>query len=188
MWNFLKAVLGLFSKKSGQEKPNRIIRKKEDRKTSIPREEIKKVVAKEEKPMEQKPEPKGVLKAKNDSTRMKYELIHMRRVNRDMYDLLVDLSQWVAQEFQKDTIMTMLFRTQEEQEQIYGKGTTKKSPHQFYHAADIRSRIFSDDEIKRIEDYLNNKYNSTNYYRWTAKNHKVAGGAYHFHIQYIRKK
>jgi len=180
MWNFLKMIFGLFSKKADQEKPKRIIRTM-DRKTSIPREDIAKAVQAVKK-------PKGQLLAKNDSNRIKYDLVHMKRLNRDMYELLIDLSQWVAENLEKDTIMTMLFRTQEEQEQIYGAGTTKKSPHQFYHAADIRSRIFSDDEIKSIEDYLNNKYNSTNYYKWTAKNHKVAGGAYHFHIQYIRKK
>lgn len=177
MTYLLKLIMGLFKK----EKPVRKIRKKEDRKTSIPREEIKKVVKEEKK-------PKGVLKAKNDSDRIKAELVHIKRVNKDLFDLLVDLSRWVAEEFERDTIITMLYRTQEEQERIYGKGTKRKSPHQFYHAADIRSRIFSDEEIKRIEDYLNNKYDSTNYYRWTAKNHKVAGGTYHFHIQYIRKK
>lgn len=167
-------ILGLFRKKTGQE---RKIRKKDDRKTSIPREEIKKAV-----------EPKVWEPLyKNEANRLRLELLTLRRVNRDVYDMMYDLAQWVGDNFEKETIITMIFRTQEEQEQIYGKGYTKKSPHQFYHAVDIRSRIFSDDEIKKIEDYLNNKYNDTNYYKWTAKNHKVAGGAYHFHIQYIKK-
>ena len=89
----------------------------------------------------------------------------------------------------------MIYRSDQEQNDIY-KGTIRngrsydqnpwKSPHQFWQAADIRSTIFTDNETKDIENYLNSKYNNTNYYRWTAKCHKIGEGAYHFHIQYYK--
>jgi hypothetical protein len=178
MMALLKLLMSLFKK----DKPVRKIRKKEDRKTSIPREEIRKVA-----------EPKVYEpKAKNDAHRIKMELLTLRRVNRPLYDMMHDLAQWIGEKFDQETIMTMIYRTQEEQDHLYRnseryKKRKFKSPHQFYHAVDIRSRIFDDEQIKQIEDYLNNKYNESNYYKWTAKNHKITGGAYHFHIQYIKK-
>lgn len=127
-----------------------------------------------------------MLYAKNDSQRLKDELVELYSKNVELHKLIIDLYKWISKTYGKDTIITMIYRTQEEQEQIYGKGTKKKSPHQFWQAIDIRSRTFTEEEIKGIEDYLNNKYNESNYYKWTAKNHKVGEGAYHFHIQYYK--
>lgn len=133
-----------------------------------------------------------MLKAKNDSPRIKKEFGELRVHNKDLMKLILDLYHWIDDTFGKDTVMTMLYRTDAEQDAIYGinpryQKKPWKSPHQFYHAVDIRSRIFTEDEIKQIEDYLNSKWNDTNYYKWTAKCHKVTGQAYHFHIQYVRK-
>ena len=129
-----------------------------------------------------------MLYAKNDSQRIKEEIGDLKEENKPLLDLLLDLYHWLEDEYDQDVIVTMIYRTQEEQEEIYGKGYKKKSPHQFFHAFDLRSRIYSEVQIKRIEDYLNSKYNSTNYYKWTAKNHKVGNGAFHFHVQYYKNK
>lgn len=132
-----------------------------------------------------------MLKAKNDSDRLKHEFVILRKENQPLARLLIDLYHHVDNVFEKDVIMTMIYRSQDEQDAIY-KDNPKyekkpwKSPHQFYQAVDIRSSNFTQDEIEKVEKYLNDKYNKLNYYSWTAKCHKVGEGAYHFHIQYYR--
>lgn len=132
-----------------------------------------------------------MLLAKNDSDRIKQELKDLKTVNNPLLMLLVDLYHWVDKKFNKDVVITMIQRTQAEQDSIYGhnlKYKTKpwKSPHQFGHSCDLRSNIFTDKEIAEIEYYLNNKYNKDNYYKWTAKCHKISKGATHFHLQYYK--
>lgn len=130
-----------------------------------------------------------MLKAKNDSPRIIAEFSRLRTANRPLAKLMIDLYRYIAREMGQDTVMTMIFRSQDEQDAIYRNNPRYEarpftSPHQYWQAIDIRSTIFDDDEIAQIEQYLNDKYNGTNYYKWTAKNHKVGDGAYHFHIQY----
>ena len=135
-----------------------------------------------------------MLLAKNDSVRLKTELIKLRKYNRPLLKLIIDLYHWVEDKYGKDVILTMIFRTQEEQDNLY-KGITNsknikydeypwKSPHQFWHAIDIRSRVYNEDEIEEIVRYLNNKYNATIYYGKTAVVHEVGDYGMHFHIQY----
>lgn len=128
----------------------------------------------------------GMLYAKNDSIRIKKELIALKDKNRPLYDLIIDLYEWVDLNLEKDTVMTMIFRTQEEQEDIYGSETSKKSPHQFNHAVDIRSWLYTKEEQEQMVEYMNAKYNSSNYYKWTAKVHEVSNRGVHFHIQYYK--
>lgn len=132
-----------------------------------------------------------MLRAKNDNPRLIKEFIKLRTENRHLAALLIDLYHYVDQIFEKDTIMTMIYRTQDEQDRIYAHSARYrqnpwKSPHQFWQAVDIRSFIFTTEEILHLVDYLNNKYNSSNYYKWTAKYHQVGNGGYHFHIQYYK--
>lgn len=133
-----------------------------------------------------------VVKFKNDSLRLQQEFRNLGNKNPLLLGLLEDLAGYVQETFNKELIVTMIFRTPEEQAEIY-KNDDKfqikpfKSPHQFWHSADIRSKTFSIEEVKQIEDYLNTKYKKVNYYGWTARNHAVAGGAEHFHIQIAKK-
>jgi len=133
-----------------------------------------------------------VLHAKNDSARIKKELNLLRVENRALFNLIIDLYKHIDKEFGKDTIITMIYRTQEEQDDIYAfsekyKLKPWKSPHQFWHSIDLRVFVYTEEEVKKVEAYLNDKYNEDNYYKWTAKNHKVGNGADHFHIQYVPK-
>lgn len=129
---------------------------------------------------------------KNNSERLILEHHALEDANKPLFDLIQDAAEYVSREFNKDIVITMIGRTQKEQDDIYA-GTTSasgreydkkpwRSPHQFDHAVDLRSRIFSEDEINQLVDYLNAKYNQVNYYKWTAKNHNVGRGD-HFHIQ-----
>lgn len=138
----------------------------------------------------------GIIKYKNDSERLRIEHEALEKANNDLYFLLDDLSRFLWAEFEQELVITMINRTQDEQDEIYA-GTVRSdgrsyddrpwtSPHQYNHAADIRSRDFTEEQIQQIEDYLNAKYNQHNYYRWTAKNHTVGHG-WHFHIQFVKE-
>lgn len=135
---------------------------------------------------------------KNDSTRLKDEFtkyIIKDGKNKELQNIIFDLVDYVGDNLKKNITITMIYRTQEEQDGIYagkvndyGRKYNKrpwKSPHQFYHAVDIRSSNFTSYEIVQIEDYLNCKYNQSNYYGWTARCHNVGKGD-HFHIQYFK--
>lgn len=142
-----------------------------------------------------------MLHAKNDSQRLKDELIELRTKNKPLLDLIVDLYHYVEDNLHKDVVITMIYRTPQEQDSIYS-GTYRgsraydtnpwKSPHQVWTAIDIRTSIYSSTEINQIRDYINNKYNSSNYYKTTAMYHEVikADGtslAHHFHIQFSKQ-
>lgn len=134
------------------------------------------------------------IRVKNDSKRLIREIWELKSQNKPLLSLLFDLRNFVKKKYGKDITLTMIYRTDQEQDEIYlGKvrngrlydSKPWKSPHQFYQAFDIRSFTFSPSEITEIEDYLNYKYNDSNYYKFTAKNHNVGLGD-HFHIQYLK--
>jgi len=136
-----------------------------------------------------------MIKYKNDSDRLCQELQELQHKNVELYELVVnDLAPWVKTMFGKDLVITMIYRTDNEQDEIYS-GKTKsdgrkyderpwKSPHQFYHGVDLRSKTFDNTEIQSIVNYLAMKYNGSNYYSFTAKNHNVGLGD-HFHLQFV---
>ena len=143
----------------------------------------------------------ATLRAKNESPRLKDELKTLKERNNPLFELIVDLADWIDSEFNKNTVITMIYRTDSEQNAIY-KGTFRgsrsydenpwKSPHQVWTAIDIRSRIYTEEEIQKIKNYLNTKHNSTNYYKTTAMYHEVTNSSgqslgKHFHLQYAEK-
>lgn len=132
------------------------------------------------------------IKFKNDSDRMKREFDDLNDHNPNLRTLLEDLNHFVNDNFKKELVITMIFRTQEEQDAIYAndekyKKKKFKSPHQLMHGVDIRSETFSQEEKDKMVEFLNNKGKElSNYYSWTAKVHQVGQGALHFHIQYVK--
>lgn len=132
-----------------------------------------------------------MIKVKNNSKRLIDEIWTLKKENRLLLIILFKLRDFCKEKFNKDVVITMIGRTDAEQDELY-KNDSKylvkkfKSPHQFWHALDIRSFIFTKDEIKQIEDFLNNNYNAANYYNWTAKCHNIGAGD-HFHIQFFKK-
>lgn len=132
-----------------------------------------------------------MLLAKNDSPRIKRELGDLRTKNKPLLKLILDLYHYVEDNFGKDVVITMIYRTDEEQDYLYRHSERYakrpfKSPHQFYHAIDIRSWLYTKEEIKQMVDYLNSKYNQDNYYKWTTKVHEVGDNGMHFHIQFVK--
>lgn len=132
---------------------------------------------------------------KNNSNRLKEEFDELVVKNQDLYNILLDCGNFCNEHFDKKAIITMIYRTQEEQDSIYKddekyKVKKFKSPHQYHHAFDLRSSHLEADEIEKLVKYLNGLYNVGNYYKWTAKNHDIDGAGpqqNHFHVQFVKK-
>ena len=56
---------------------------------------------------------------KNDNSRLFKEFNELRKNNFDLYSLIRDLESYVNYYFKKDVIITMIYRTNEEQDKIY---------------------------------------------------------------------
>jgi len=81
----------------------------------------------------------------------------------------------------KDIQITCIYRTQSEQEAIYGKGTKKLSTHQYWRAVDIGVNAFSTETKKELVDILNlhlKNMGNSKVCVW----HNIGLGD-HFHIQ-----
>lgn len=131
------------------------------------------------------------IKYKNDNSRLMEEHIDLIDKNRKLYGMLLELNKFTNRRFKKPILITMIYRTQEEQDFLYKNNTRyqkKKfiSPHQLWHSVDIRSHSFTASEIEEIEDWINDKYDNSNYYKWTAKFHTVGHGK-HLHLQFVEK-
>jgi len=129
------------------------------------------------------------IKVKNGSKRLIKEIWRLKKENLPLLKLLLDVRNYVKKEFNKDITITMIDRTEEEQDYLYKDNARYKrrkfrSPHQFLHAIDLRSSDFTNIEIGLIEGYLNDKYKNVNYYRFTALYHSVGHGD-HLHIQLL---
>lgn len=125
------------------------------------------------------------------STKYLTEFNELERKNGPLAQVIHDLAEFVQYEFQKDVIVTHVFRPKATQEQIYGKGTTRTSPHSVWKAVDIRDRIYTGPEKQKIIEFLKTHYDAHN--RMThiqaAKSktvwlHQVGANGMHFHIQY----
>lgn len=124
--------------------------------------------------------------------RLSKEWPQLKKENQELYDLIEEANEYTNKEFKKNLIITMIYRTDAEQDYLYRdseKYAKKKfkSPHQFWHAVDLRSRTFTESEIKKLVAWFNKKANKNNYYRWTAKCHTVGKNGRHFHAQFVKK-
>lgn len=125
------------------------------------------------------------------TNRIIHEYAALANENRPLLELIIDLSFHVEEEYKKNLTITHLYRTEEEQDYFYRSNSKYqkkpwKSPHQVYAALDLRSRTFTKEEREHITEYLNKKYNPTNYFRFTAKVHDIGHGE-HWHVQYKKK-
>ncbi|MCG6861568.1 MAG: hypothetical protein LJE70_09890 [Chromatiaceae bacterium] len=125
--------------------------------------------------------------------RITNEWTSLKKKNPSLAQVVWDLQVFVKDSFKKDVIITHLFRTQKQQELFYGKGTKRKSPHQYWGAVDIRDSIYTSDEIAYLKEFLK-AYDNYNNYRLmkasmsrTVLRHNIGHGM-HFHIQFYNKK
>ena len=105
---------------------------------------------------------------------------HWLQVHPDIRKILYWLSGYLQQTQGIDVMVTDLIRTREEQRALYPDEPDKRSVHEFWRGADIRSEDIEDP--KALESYIN--------YTWpygkgrikTAIHHDVGRGD-HIHIQ-----
>ena len=122
------------------------------------------------------------------------EFQELKTKNAPLAQLILDLTDYVSLEFKKDVMMTMIFRTQQEQYDLYAKTdgpkTKRKSPHMRWEAVDIRDWIYTAPEKAAIGKFLKSNYDATNQMAALPSGsktywlHKIKGQAMHFHIQY----
>jgi hypothetical protein len=95
------------------------------------------------------------------------------------------LDNFTRLEFKKEVTITSILRTQEEHDALYAavpaESKPPRSPHLYWSAVDIRSKDFTDAEIKRMLDFLNCFKNNNG--RPVAIYHAIPNNALHFHIQ-----
>jgi len=129
---------------------------------------------------------------KNESERLKKEFTQLASKNTVLYDMLIDINEFANREFGKGVLITMIYRKQSEQDYLYRNSAKYakrkfKSPHQFWHAVDLRSRTFTAEEIARMVEYINYEYDDVNYYKFSADYHEVGKNGLHFHLQFAAK-
>jgi len=112
------------------------------------------------------------------STRERQEFARIRPALRAV---LFEIAHFSRRHFDRVPVITHLLRTHAEQEDIYGAGTTKHSPHQDGRAADLRSRIYTADQVRVLVRYINTTFPRGDGYP-TALYHSVGRG-WHLHIQ-----
>lgn len=96
------------------------------------------------------------------------------------------LAGYTSLSFNKGILLTEIYRTQAEQDEIYKDDAGYRnfkwdSVHQYWRGADVRLTTFTLNEAQSIADWLNNNFVYTGHHP-TALNHDVGSG-WHLHIQ-----
>ena len=126
--------------------------------------------------------------------RLRREFQELQVKNQALAALMHDLAEFIEVKFKKDIVITMIFRTQQEQWDLYkktdGAKTKRTSPHMRWDAVDIRDWVYTDAEKKAIGAFLKGNYDATNRMAPLGSGsrtywlHAIKGQAMHFHIQY----
>jgi uncharacterized protein YcbK (DUF882 family) len=121
------------------------------------------------------------------TNRIRDEYSQLPKENPGLFELVVDLADYVAQHTKQDLTLTSILRTPEEQAALYAQSQVKveKSAHLTWEAVDLRSLVFTKAEIADICGYLNAKYKNENG-KTIAFCHTVINNAPHFHVQLYR--
>ena len=109
-------------------------------------------------------------------------------VTKKLVNLMTMINLYSEMEFNKSIIITDLIRHQDEQNHIYRNNVKFqqkpwKSTHQFGRAADIRSSIYTTDEIEKMVSFANMvTYDTSRPNKNTCLAHTVGSG-FHIHSQ-----
>ena len=107
----------------------------------------------------------------------------MTSKNSKLKAILENASLFVEQEFNKNLVITCLYRSPEENAALYkGAIEPKWRPHTLWCGADLRSSIYTQDEIKKLLSFLNH-FTVFSGQRKCASYHAIAGNVHHFHVQ-----
>ena len=128
---------------------------------------------------------------KTEEYQLSEEVFQLHKENKDLFFLLKEVDEYVGKKYNKAITVTHIYRTPEQQDEFYKDDERHKvkkrvSPHQLWHAFDLRSRDYTQEQIDDIVKFINDKFDETNYYNWTSKCHNIGLGD-HFHVQFIKK-
>lgn len=98
--------------------------------------------------------------------------------NPRLYAVLRMLSYYCQIELKQDVVITEVYR---DPATNAAQGGIANSPHLTWEAVDIRSLIYTPEEIEKIKNFLNCV--TFRHGKQTCVFHQVPGGAPHFHIQ-----
>lgn len=121
--------------------------------------------------------------------RLHKEWVELYHKNLPLFHAVEELSRLVHRKAGKFTVVTCVYRSQEENDGIYKghHGRPKKTAHSVWAAVDIRSRGL-EGHITELVDHMNKSFNGTNANGVrggnTALFHEIKGHGPHFHIQY----
>ena len=105
--------------------------------------------------------------------------------NMKLLHIVTLLDNFTQLEFNKEIVVTDVFRTKEEFDALYAATPVEKrpasSPHCTWNAVDLRSNTFTDSEINTMLTFLNCFKNKNN--KKVAIYHSIAGNVNHFHLQ-----
>ena len=107
--------------------------------------------------------------------------------NIELYQIVIFVKFETERLFKKDTVITEIYRTQEEQDKYYRNKKKFISPHQRWLATDLRTFHLTKKEIKTLVNSINKRYNPINTYIPTAFYHDMGLGP-HIHIQFKERK
>lgn len=133
----------------------------------------------------------SVILFKNESLRLKGEFEDLKKHNPRLIEIIEFVAHYSERDFEKSIVITHIYRTKAEQDNFYKdnpKYQKKKwiSPHQMWHAVDLRSRVFTPEETEELVAMINDEFGSENYYATTSLFHNVGFGD-HIHIQFVDK-
>jgi uncharacterized protein YcbK (DUF882 family) len=120
--------------------------------------------------------------------RIRDEWAQLAFKNMPLFDIVTRLHDYVADTYGREIVLTSIYRTPEENESLYKDTPLGKrpqaQPHTRWAAVDIRSSIFSLDEITGILAWLNASFKNPSG-KATAIYHAIQGNVGHLHIQHI---
>jgi hypothetical protein len=115
---------------------------------------------------------------------IKSEFETLKTKNPKLVKILTAIDLFSQAEFGKEIVLTSIYRSLEEYKALYSANPSAMPtslPHSKYQAADLRSSIYSQQEVDRIVAFAN-CFHFYGGQRKTALYHAIANGAPHFHV------
>lgn len=116
------------------------------------------------------------------TNRIRDEYAQLLVKNPRLFYLLSELTMYVQARHKKDVVLTSILRTPEEQADLYKNSQKKvvKSPHLTWEAVDLRSSIYTEEEVKDILAYINGRIKNPDGKQSFV--HAIPGNVDHFHV------
>lgn len=121
------------------------------------------------------------------TSRIREEYVQLMGKNPKLFNIITTLATHVEDKYGKDLTLTCIYRSPEENSELYkntpAEKRPKNMPHTLWGAVDTRSHDFKPDELLELVEFINKKWPKPSK-SLTAIYHTIPGGAPHFHIQW----